>query len=74
MTLWEVFLIESGEMVNDLTKAGKAWHAAKEREREKMTALYAAIVAYCEDGGSEMKAAQLAGVDRMTVRRALGKR
>jgi DNA invertase Pin-like site-specific DNA recombinase len=73
-TLWEVFLIESGEAVTDLTKAGKAWHAAKGRERERMADLYAAIVAHCEAGGTETEAARLAGVDRMTVRRALGKR
>lgn len=60
-------------MSPDLAKAGKAWHAAKAKERERMAELYAAIVAYCEAGGSESAAGRLAGVDRMTVRRALGK-
>lgn len=56
-----------------LTSAGRNWHRAKERERERAAEMYAAIVAYCEAGGTEVNAATLAGVDRMTVRRALGK-
>lgn len=56
-----------------LTNCGMAWHEAKSVERERAAEMYAAIVAYCEAGGSEVKAAELAGVDRMTVRRALGK-
>ena len=57
----------------DLAKASKKWHAAKERERALAGELYAAIVKAVEGGMSEVQAAKLAEVDRMTVRRALGK-
>lgn len=57
----------------ELERAGKAWAKAKEREREAAAACYAAIVTAVERGLSEVSAAELAGVDRMTVRRALGK-
>lgn len=53
--------------------AGRAWSAAKDDERAAMAALYAAVVAAHAAGISEVEAARLAGVDRMTVRRALGK-
>jgi len=56
-----------------LRRAGKAWTKAKEREREAAQACYAAIVKAVEGGMTEVRAAELAGVDRMTVRRALGK-
>jgi hypothetical protein len=59
---------------DDLAKTGRKWSAAKARERDAMAALYAAIVEFCRDGGTEVDAAKVAGVDRMTVRRALGKR
>ncbi len=57
----------------DVAKAGKQWHAAKARERDAAAKLYAAIVQAVEDGMTEVQAADLAGVNRMTVRRALGK-
>lgn len=57
----------------ELRDIGKRWSKAKETERARMADVYAAIVAYCEAGGTEVDAANLAGVDRMTVRRALGK-
>lgn len=57
----------------DVAKAGKQWHAAKARERDAAAKLYAAIVQAVEDGLTEVQAADLAGVNRMTVRRALGK-
>ena len=57
----------------DLQKAGKEWQAAKKRERALAAKLYAAIVEAVESGMSEVQAAKVAGVDRMTVRRALGK-
>lgn len=56
-----------------LAKAGKKWHAARDRERALVVELYAAIVLAVESGMSEVQAAEVAGVDRMTVRRALGK-
>ena len=57
----------------DVAKAGKQWHAAKARERDAAAKLYAAIVQAVADGMTEVQAAELAGVNRMTVRRALGK-
>ena len=57
----------------DVAKAGKQWHAAKARERDAAAKLYAAIVQAVEGGMTEVQAAELAGVNRMTVRRALGK-
>jgi hypothetical protein len=56
-----------------LENAGRAWSAAKDDERAAMANVYAAIVAAHAAGVSEVEAARLAGVDRMTVRRALGK-
>lgn len=56
-----------------VTKAGKKWHAAKQRERDAASELYAAIQEAVGAGMTEVQAAELAGVDRMTVRRALGK-
>ncbi len=43
------------------------------KEREAMAYLYEAIRLAVDGGTSESEAARLAGVDRMTVRRALGK-
>jgi DNA-binding GntR family transcriptional regulator len=60
-------------IAKDVAKAGKQWHAAKARERDAAAKLYAAIVQAVEDGMTEVQAAELAGVNRMTVRRALGK-
>ena len=60
-------------MSEAIETAGKAWKKSKETERARAAELYIAIRNYCENGGTEVKAAELAGVDRMTVRRALGK-
>lgn len=57
-----------------LVRAGKAWRAAKNTERAKMARLYEAIRAAAASGTSEVSISKLAGLDRMTVRRALGKR
>ena len=56
-----------------LAAIAKKWHAAKARERARAVELYAAIVQAVEGGMSEVQAAELAGVNRLTVRRALGK-
>lgn len=56
-----------------LTEAGERWTTAKQNERTAMRELYAAINVACAAGITESEAARLAGVDRMTVRRALGK-
>jgi hypothetical protein len=60
-------------MSKPLETAGKAWAKSKETERARAADLYIAIKEFCDNGGTEVKAAELAGVDRMTVRRALGK-
>jgi DNA invertase Pin-like site-specific DNA recombinase len=59
---------------DDLAKIGSRWNEARQRERALAAQLYAAIVEAVESGMSEVQAAKVAGVDRMTVRRALGKR
>lgn len=61
-------------VMNNLTKAGRTWQSAKQRERDAMADLYAAIVESYNSGIPETLIAKTAGVDRMTVRRALGKR
>lgn len=62
------------ELINeDLKRVAKKWHKAKEAERVAMFGLYAAISAAAQGGMSESAIARQAGVDRMTVRRALGK-
>lgn len=58
----------------ELARAGVRWHRAKEQERRAMAVLRALIVEAVADGMTEVEAAKVAGVDRMTVRRALGKR
>jgi hypothetical protein len=58
---------------DELGKIADKWHKARERERALAVELYAAIVAAVDLGMSEVQAAKVAGVDRMTVRRALGK-
>ena len=60
--------------MNALAAAGEKWAKAKTVEREAMTSLYAAIVDASNEGLSEVLIAKVTGVDRMTVRRALGKR
>lgn len=56
-----------------LVKSGKAWAKAQEREREAAAECYAAIAEAVEAGMTEVLAAELAGVNRLTVRRAVGK-
>lgn len=56
-----------------LHRTGVAWLAAKETERERMADVYEAIRAAHSEKVPETTIAKLAGVDRMTVRRALGK-
>lgn len=58
---------------NDLSKIAAKWHKARDVERDLAAETYAAIQEAVEGGMSEVQAAKMAGVDRMTVRRALGK-
>lgn len=57
-----------------LAAAGRALKRARQTQQDKYEACLAAVVAYVNAGGSESDAARLAGIDRMTVRKALGKR
>lgn len=59
--------------MSDLQKAGKAFATARDRERQAAAQLHEAIRLAVLEGMSESEAARVAGVDRMTVRRALGK-
>lgn len=59
---------------SDLARVGARWQSARTKERALAVELYAAIRSAVAAGMSESEAARVAGVDRMTVRRALGKR
>lgn len=59
--------------MSELAKVGKQWHAARDRERQLAARVYEQIRLSVLEGMSESEAARVAGVDRMTVRRALGK-
>lgn len=62
------------DVITHLTEAGKDWEEARRHERIEATHAYAWInVAYMH-GIPETQIAKLAGCDRMTVRKALGKR
>jgi DNA-binding transcriptional regulator YhcF (GntR family) len=58
----------------DLAAAAGRWHRAKSREREAMAMLHRAVREASEAGLSEARLAELAGVTRNTVRRALGRK
>ena len=58
----------------NLARVGARWQAARTKERALAVELHAAIRSAVAAGMSESEAARVAGVDRMTVRRALGKR
>lgn len=60
-------------MTDNLHNAGQAFKAARDNERRAAAQLYEAIRLAVLEGMSESHAARVAGVDRMTVRRALGK-
>jgi DNA invertase Pin-like site-specific DNA recombinase len=60
--------------MSDLAKIGKQFRAATDRRKALSAKLYEAIRQAVANGMTESEAARVAGVDRMTVRRALGKR
>lgn len=59
--------------MKSLAQAGRAWNRAKDRERELASELYEAMRAAHAQGIPETQIAEMAGVNRMTVRRALNK-
>ena len=59
-------------MSADLRRAGKAFAAARDKQQQAAARLHEAIRLAVMEGMSESEAARVAGVDRMTVRRALG--
>ena len=66
--------MDSKERLTALARDGKRWKRSKQSERDAMAALYSSIVDAASSGITETDIARAAGVDRMTVRRALGKR
>jgi len=56
-----------------LQVVGAAWDASRESEREIAGTAYEAVRAAAEAGLSEVRIAELLGVNRTTVRTALGK-
>ena len=64
----------SADVISKLTSLGNKWTKAKEAERTAAANAYAAIVQAHAAGVPETQIASAVGVDRMTVRRALGKR
>jgi hypothetical protein len=56
-----------------LEAVGTAWAAARDSEREIAGTAYEAVRAAAEAGLSEVRIAELLGVNRTTVRTALGK-
>lgn len=57
-----------------ITSEGKAWKQTRELERQQARRMHALFQAAAGTGISESEMSRLANVDRMTVRRALGKR
>ena len=57
-----------------LATAGKALARARAKQAAIYAEVLAGVVEYCDAGGYEHEAARLAGIDRMTVRKARGKR
>lgn len=58
----------------ELEQIGKRWAKARKAERTVAAQMYAVIKSAADVGIPEAEIARLAGVDRMTVRKALGKR
>jgi predicted DNA-binding protein (UPF0251 family) len=56
-----------------LHEAAQQWHLARVDERRLAARLHEAIRLEVASGMSESEAARVAKIDRMTVRRALGK-
>ena len=59
---------ERGQVLH-LRALGEALRDAQDAEAAARAALYAAVRAYVDGGGSQSRAAKEAGIDRMTVRK-----
>lgn len=74
---WSVFAMgPRGDLTPDekqLAKASARWHRSRAVERQDADATFEAIRRAVAAGTSESRAAEIAGVDRGTVRRAVGK-
>ncbi len=73
---WVTYADGSSDCVdhcNGLGKVGKRWRRAEQRERQAAHDAYEAIRQAHAGGLPETVIARLVSVDRMTVRRALGK-
>jgi hypothetical protein len=66
-------MIDRDMSITRLVDAGRNLAAARQRQEEAYRAVLTAVVAACDAGVYEHEAARLAGIDRMTVRRARGK-
>lgn len=70
-----VRVIPAADVADEATlrDLGRAWRDARDAERAAADAAKAAVVAAAEAGTPETTLADWVGVDRMTIRRALGK-
>jgi hypothetical protein len=64
----------SDDPVDILIDLGEVWAAEREKERMAASAAYQAIRYAASKGVSEVEMSKRLNVDRMTIRRALGKR
>lgn len=62
-----------GDHADALRKLAADWQAARDAEIDLRQQVHAATVTAVQAGMSESEAARLAGIDRMTVRKLLGK-
>jgi hypothetical protein len=62
------------DRTKELVRVAAKWRKARDLQKELAPQLYELINIAHGNGMPETKIAELAGVDRMTVRRALGKR
>lgn len=68
-----VLAADDADAVVLLEELGRTWSQAQEAERQVAAAAYALIRHAVDEGLSESEVARRLGVDRMTVRRAVGK-
>ena len=69
----ELGMMNTTDPTTELVSVAKRWHKTRKQERELAAQLYELIKGAHKMGIPETRIAELAGVDRMTVRRALGK-